>query len=414
MYGDLNEAELSAESSRKAYELRDHASEREKFWITVAYDTQVTENLEQGHQSCEVWAQTYPRDEAPHDYLAGIIDPVLGRSEEAVSHAKKAIELDPDFAISYAILALDDLMVGRLEDAESILEQASGRRLDIPEFWLERYDLAFLHGDLAEMERIAALAGRDAQAAEWISNHAGSSLAYLGHSQQARRMAEHAADLAHQAGRTESAALYEAGAAVWESFFGHGQAAKHTAVEALGQSSNRGVEYGAALALASSGDSSRAQALANDLAKRFPDDTSVKFSYLPTLRARLALNHGDTADAIELLRIAAPYELGAPRSAVHANFGALYPVYVLGEAHLRQHRGAEAAAEFQKILDHRGIVLSDPIGALAHLQLGRAYALSGDNSKARASYQDFFTLWKDADPDIPVLKQAKAEYAKIK
>jgi tetratricopeptide (TPR) repeat protein len=181
---------------------------------------------------------------------------------------------------------------------------------------------------------------------------------------------------------------------------------------AIELSKDRDVEYGAAFALALSGDFPRAQTLANDLERQFPEDTSVRFSYLPALRALLALNHlgaGEPSQAIELLQIAVPYELGAP----HGNFGALYPVYVRGEAYLAAHKGAEAAAEFQKILDHRGIVASDPIGALAHLQLGRAFALSGDKTKAKTSYQDFFTLWKDADSDIPILQQAEAEYAKL-
>ena len=191
------------------------------------------------------------------------------------------------------------------------------------------------------------------------------------------------------------------------------------------------VEYGAAFALALSGDSFQSQTLASDLERRFPEDTSIRFSYMPALRALLALNHGEPAKAIELLQVAAPYELGAPRCAIHGNFGALYPIYVRGEAYLAAHQGAEAAAEFQKILDHRGIVVSDPIGALAHLQLGRAFAVEaglsrhGENgdvkpllrpdalAKAKTAYQDFLTLWKDADPDIPILRQAKAEYARL-
>jgi hypothetical protein len=170
------------------------------------------------------------------------------------------------------------------------------------------------------------------------------------------------------------------------------------------------VEYGAAVALAIAGDSGRSQTIAADLERRFPEDTAVQFSYLPVLRALLALNHGEPAKAIELLQITVPYELGAPPSAFFGFFGPLYPVYVRGEAYLAAHQGPEAAAEFRKILDHRGVVINDPIGALAHLQLGRAFAMSGDKTKAKAAYQDFLSLWKDADPDIPVLKQAKVEY----
>jgi eukaryotic-like serine/threonine-protein kinase len=169
------------------------------------------------------------------------------------------------------------------------------------------------------------------------------------------------------------------------------------------------VEYGAALAFALSGDSLRAQALADDLERRFPEDTVVRFSYLPVLQARIALNRGDSARAIEILQAVAPYELGASRGL----FGALYPIYMRGEAHLAAHQGQGAATEFQRILDHRGIVGSDPIGALAHLQLGRALALSGDTIKAKSAYQDFLTLWKDADPNIPILEQARSEYAKL-
>jgi eukaryotic-like serine/threonine-protein kinase len=165
--------------------------------------------------------------------------------------------------------------------------------------------------------------------------------------------------------------------------------------------------------MALSGDSARSQTLADDLERRFPEDTGARISYLPTLRAILALKHSKPTQAIEALQIAAPYELGAPRSAMHALFGAFYPVYVRGEAYMANRQGPEAAAEFQRILDHRGIVINDPIGALARLQLGRAYALSADTAKAKAAYQDFLTLWKDADPDVPVLKQAKAEYAKL-
>jgi tetratricopeptide (TPR) repeat protein len=183
---------------------------------------------------------------------------------------------------------------------------------------------------------------------------------------------------------------------------------------ALALSKGRDVEYASAFALALAGDFAHSEALANDLERRFPEDTSVRFNYLPTLRALFALNHGEPAKAIEQLQVAIPHELGISALAFFGFFGSLYPAYVRGEALLATRHGPEAATEFQKILDHRGIVWGDPIGALAHLQLGRAYVLAGDRDKARASYADFLKLWKDADPDIPVLKHAKAEQDRLK
>lgn len=226
-------------------------------------------------------------------------------------------------------------------------------------------------------------------------------------------MSRHAADLAQQAAQTERAAMFETGTALWEAMFGNAQAAQRGATAALALAKDREVEYGAAFALALTGDSARAQLLADDLEQHFPEDTSVRFSYLPTLRAQLALNHGQTAGAIELLETATANELGQPRSTLQGFYGALYPIYVRGEAYLAGRRGAEAAAEFQKILNHQGIIISDPIGALAHLELGRSFILLGDKPRARAAYQDFFGLWNNADPEIPILRQARAEYGKL-
>jgi|CZKS01.1.fsa_nt_gi tetratricopeptide (TPR) repeat protein len=413
MYGGSEEPALSRESTSEAYQLRDRVSDAEKFFITANYHLQVTGNLEKAQQTCEEWAQTYPRDVQPHNFLARIVYQPLGKYDKAVEEAKKAIELNPDFAIGYNVLACSYEYLDRLPEAEKTLQQAAERKLEIPYFLTDRYDIAFLKGDHAGMEREVALSQRNTEAEDDMSNHEALALAYSGHLQQARRMARRAADLAEHSAQREKAALFETGSALREALFGNAPAARRSAMAALELSKELYVEYGAAFALALSGDSSWSQALATDLERRFGEDTSVRFSYLPALRARLALNHGEPSKAIELLQIAAPYELGEPRSAIHGNFGALYPVYVRGEAYLASHQGSEAAAEFQKILDHRGIVVSDPIGALAHLQLGRALALSGDKTKAKKSYQDFLTLWKDADPDIPILKQAKAEYASL-
>jgi DNA-binding winged helix-turn-helix (wHTH) protein/Tfp pilus assembly protein PilF len=413
MYGDIDESDLSAESTGRAWQLRDRASDREKFWITAAFYTQVTEDLEKAQQTCEVWAQTYPRDASPHDILSGIIYPVIGKYEQGVEEAKKAIELDPDFAMSYYLLASNYESLDRLGEAENTLQRASDRKLQIPDFLILRYDIAFLRDHKAGMEREAALDEGKSGVEVWIANKEAFALAYSGHLQEARRMSRRAVELAQQSGQRERAALWEIGSAVREAFFENAPEARRSTIAALALSKDREVEYGAAIALALSGDFSRSQILGNDLEKRFPEDTSVRFSYMPALRAILALNHGEPARAIELLQVAVPHELGAPPSGIHGFFGALYPIYVRGEAYLAEHQGAEAAVEFQKIIDHRGIVVSDPVGALAHIGLARAYALQGDTAKARTKYEDFFALWKDADPDIPILEHAKAEYVKL-
>jgi eukaryotic-like serine/threonine-protein kinase len=239
----------------------------------------------------------------------------------------------------------------------------------------------------------------------------GDTAAYSGRLAQARDLCRRAVVSAKRAEEKEVAAGYEADAALREALFGNPIEARARATAAFGLADGPTVQFVAALALAFAGDAVQTQALKDDLAKRFPDDTIVQFNYLPTLEAELALNHNDAPKAVDALRSAAPYELG--QAAIGAFSPSLYPIYVRGEAYLAAHQGSEAAAEFQKILDHPGVVLNETIDALAHLQLGRAYALSGDTAKSRTAYQDFFALWKDADPDIPVLKQAKAEYARL-
>ncbi|MGO4882643.1 MAG: protein kinase domain-containing protein [Bryobacteraceae bacterium] len=410
MYGDMGEAGLSEESTSRAYQLRDRASDREKFFITASYELHVTGNLEKAQQNCELWARTYPREMVPHGFLGGIVYEALGEYQKAVAESKKTVEIDPDSAIGYSQLAFNYEYLDRLGEARNTLKQAASRNLENGDFIVQRYDIGFLGGDPAGMEREVALAQGKSGVEDWISDHEAFVSAYSGRLQEARRLARRAADLAQQAGQRDRAALDETGLALWESFFGNVPEARRTAMAARELSKSREVEYGAAFALALSGDSSHSQALADDLEKRYPEDTSVRFSYLPALRARLALNHGEPSKAIELLQVSLPYDLGAPRCSYHGFFGTLYTAYVRGEAYLAAHEGAQAAAEFQKILDHRGIVVSDPIGALAHLQLGRALALTGDKIKAKAAYEEFLTLWKDADPDIPIFKQAKAEY----
>lgn len=412
MYSDLGESDLSAESTSHAYRGRDRASDAEKFFITASYDMEVTGNLEKAQQTCELWIDTYPRAMIPHAFLSGIILPPFGNYERAIEEAKKAIALDPDFAIGYSILAYAYQYLDRLGEADTTLQQAVQRKLEITDLVVQQYDVAFLQGNHAGIERIKARAQGNPEAEDWIADHEAFVLAYSGHLQQARVMSQRAANLAQQTAQRERTAVFQTTVALWEGLFGDTPAASRSTMSALQITHDREVEYGAALTLALAADS-RAQALVDDLEKRFPEDTSVKFSYVPTVRAVLALNHDEPSKAVELLQVAVPYELGAPRSSMEAFFGALYPIYVRGQAFLASGRGNEAAAEFQKIIDHRGIVVSDPIGALAHLQLGRAYALSGDTVRAKSAYQDFLALWKDADTDIPIFKKAKAEYAKL-
>jgi eukaryotic-like serine/threonine-protein kinase len=413
VYSDLDEPALAAASTTRAWQLRDRASDQEKFFIAAAYETLVTGNMEAAQQTCESWAQTYPRQAPPHTMLSGMVSKTEGSYEDAIAEAQKAIELDPDFAISYYSLGVGNAYLGRLNDAEDALRRAAERGLEIDEFLMLEYDIAFVKNDQLGMERVSAQPRARAAGESWMSNREAFALAYSGHLEQARTMSRRAVDQAQQAGQHERAAQWEAGAAVREAWFGNSSEAKQRAAAALRISKDREAEYGAAFALAVLGDSSQAQALADRMESRFPEDTSVRFNYLPTLRARLALNHGDASKALEILQVAVAHELGVPRSSVSALFGELYPAYLRGEAYLAAHQGREAAAEFQKILDHRGLVISDPVGALAHLQLGRALALSGDKARAKNAYQDFITLWREADPDIPIRKQAEAEYARL-
>jgi DNA-binding winged helix-turn-helix (wHTH) protein/tetratricopeptide (TPR) repeat protein len=413
VYGDVAESGLSGESTKKAWELRSHANEQERYFIDASYEIQVIGNMEKAEQTCEAWIQTYPRESHGRGFLAGMIYPVLGKYEAALEQSKKMVELDPDFPISWNLLALAYVPFGRLDESAGVLQQASDRGMQIPDLLIDHYLLAFLKDDKPGMDKVVASASKESGAEDVIANLDSFAAAYSGHLQQANTRSELAVRLAQQAGQRERAALFQSAAAIREGFFGNATAAKQTANAALALSNERDIAYGAAFALALAGDTTTSQTLADDIEKRLPEDTAVKFGYLPVLRATLALNHHSPERAIELLQPASAYELGEAPSSFYGFFGSLYPVYLRGEAYLTLHQGPQAVAEFQKIIDHRGIVLTDPIGALARLQLGRAYAMAGDQSKAKAAYNDFLNLWKDADANIPVLKQARMEHAQL-
>jgi tetratricopeptide (TPR) repeat protein len=411
-YGEIGESDLSAESTRRAYELRNRASDAEKFYISASYDFRVTGNLENGQKTCELWAQTYPRDALPYGFLSSMLG-IIGKNEKAVEASTKSLELDPESVFTYGMLTISNLACGRIEEAESVMRRAADRKLEDVVFPFIRFDIAFLRGVKAGMDREIERARGVPGLEDLMADKEAFVMAYYGHLQQARKQTQHSSDLAEQAGQKESSALYAAGAAVRESFYGNAAMARKSAAAALGISKDREVIYAAALAYARSGNEPESQTLAKDLEQRFGEDTSVRFNYLPVLRAVYAMNHGEPEKAIESLRIASAQEWATPRAAIHGFFGALYPVYMRGEAFLKAHQGPQAATEFQKIIDHPFLVFSDCIAALARLQLGKAYVMSGDLAKAKAAYGDFLTLWKDADREIPVYIQAKAEFAKL-
>jgi eukaryotic-like serine/threonine-protein kinase len=295
--------------------------------------------------------------------------------------------------------------LNRLEDARTAADAALASNLDSQSLRSLLYHIAFLQNDEAKMaEQVNWSVGKPGVGDFFMAEEA-SRFAYYGQIAKARGLVDRAVASAERVKQMEVAASYEAGTALIEALFGNTARARQRSRAALALSDGSSVQFNAGMALAIAGDGTRARALAEDLATKYPESTVVQFSYLPPIRAQLALSSGDANKALDALRSAEPYELGTE--------GGLYPVFVRGEAYLAARQGKEAAAEFQKILDHRGVVLNDPMGAIAHLQLGRAYAMQGDTAKAKAAYQDFLALWKDADPDVPIFIAAKSEFAKL-
>jgi serine/threonine protein kinase/tetratricopeptide (TPR) repeat protein len=401
-YSNLGEPGLAALNFKKAHDLLGRVTEREKLHIEAAYYWNVVGDLGKTLQAQEVLEQTYPRDKwAPNDL--SIIYRQLGQHEKALAEAQEAARRDPASGLNYVALTLGYLNLNRLDEARASAEEGLAKDTDSPPLRIALYSVAFLQNDPAGMaKQVAGSVGKPGLEDALLDLEADTA-AYSGRLREARDFSRRAVTTAEGTGNKGSAAFYECSAAVREGLFGNTLEARQRATAALSISTMRDIQFGAALALALAGNP-RVRALADDLARRFSADTLVQMNYLPMIRARLALNQAKAQKAVEVLQPISPYELGT---------GTL-PAYVRGEAYLAAHLGSEAAAEFQKTLDHRGIVVNEPIGALARLQIGRAYAMQRDTAKARTAYQDFLTLWKDADPDIPILKHAKAEYARLK
>jgi DNA-binding winged helix-turn-helix (wHTH) protein/tetratricopeptide (TPR) repeat protein len=413
MYGSTGSSELATENVTRAYELRDRASDKERFFITAYYFGRATGNQVKAQQVCDEWARTYPREFLPHAFLAGFVDLVLANYKGAVEEAQKVIELNPDASLGYYLLGYNWIYLNDLQAAETSIRTAAERKTGQGRMATLRFDLAYMKGDVAGVRREVEFAQAHPETQDWMLDRQAFAEASEGRLKNAINLSRQAVALALQGGRREQAAVFETRPALWEAFFENPIEAKRTATAALALASNREVNYGAALALALSGDSTHAEKLANDMENRYPEDTSVRFSYLPVVSAAVAVQHGDPLKAIDALQASVPYEVGSPRSSQTAFFGSLYPVFFRGEAFLAAHKGAEAANEFQKILSHRGIMIGDPVFVLAHLGLARTYAMSGELAKARSQYEEFFALWNRADPDIPVLKRAKAEFGNL-
>ncbi len=413
VYNNLSETARAAEYARKAYGLREKVSDRERFYIESHYYDDATGELEKAAQVYELWKQTYPRDDVPYMNLESI-DGALGNLEKSLEEAREALRLEPNNVHNYGNLGYFYMTLNRLDEAEAVLKQAEERKLDNGNLLAYRYWLAFLKGETPKMAQwVSAAMGKPGLEDVLLAAQADTE-GWLGKLKNAHELTRRAMDSAEHNDDKEAAAAYQAAAALREVESGSREQARADANASLKLAPNRGVRVVAALALARAGDTAAAEKMVAELDKSFPLDTLVQRNWLPTIRAAIALEHKDPNQAIELLQDASTIELGDPN---------LCPAYVRGEAYLMLYDGNRAAAEFQKFIDHRGVVMNLPGQALARLGLARAYALQAKNSpgadadaarvRAVAAYKDFLTLWKDADPDVPIYKQAKAEYAKL-
>jgi serine/threonine protein kinase/predicted Zn-dependent protease len=408
-YGNLGQEKLHTENIKKAYALSARVSERERYKISALYFW-LSGDLEQVSQLFEMWGKSYPKEVTPPADLA-VIGVSLGQYEKAVTYTLDALRLEPNRTVAYSNLAQCYLALNRLDDAKKAIEQARGRTLETDFIHLPEYELAFLTGDAAEMERQLAWAAGKPQMEDLLLSFQSDTEAYYGRLAKARDFSRRAVDAAVRDNSKENAALWRVNAALREGEFGNTAAAKREVAAAMTLAPGRtDVKLFAALTLARIGEIARAKQLVKELERDHPSDTLLKRYWLPTIKAALEVHRNNSSQALSLLEPAVPYELATPSE---LQIGTLFPVYVRGQAQLMAHNGAAAAKEFLKFEDHRGVTVNFPLGALAHLGLARAYALAGDPTKAKTAYQYFFTLWKDADSDIPILKKAKAEYAKL-
>ena len=411
-YYNLNQNVLAADHIRQAFELADRQTVRDRLHITTLYYDLATGDVKKAIESYKEWVRTYPRDDIAKGNLSSEYF-LIGDYEQAANFAQQALRLDPGSAAWYENLSNAYIALQRLEEAQNILDQAFARKLDDPSMHADLYALAFLRGDLAGMEReVVWSAGKPGGEDTMLALQADTE-AYVGHVKKARELSRRAVEVAQSAQLAEPAAIWEGIAALREAVYGNLVEARKGADKVLEIAPNsRDAQILAILVLTRVGDVRRTQTMLDDLAAANVSNTVVQSAWLPTVRAQADLVSQKPAQALELLDVVKPYERG--QLIGNLSYSCMIPVYLRAEAYLGAKRGPQALAEFQKLLDSRGIVGNCWSGALAHLGQGRAQAQSGSTHAARAAYQEFFSLWKDADSDIPILKTARAEFSKLK
>jgi serine/threonine protein kinase/tetratricopeptide (TPR) repeat protein len=410
VYYNLDQVSLAMSNYKKAYELRERVSDRERYYIETLYYSHVTGELEKANRSYLQWISEYPGDYVPHGNL-GLNYITIGQYEKAIEETLASLRIAPNSMGSYSNLIGSYLSLNRLEDAKAGLVQAQLRKLEGPTLRLAAYAIAFLENDAPTMQQQLTWATGKPGAEDLLLSTHSDTEAYYGRLSKAREFSQRAVDTAKHADAPESAAIWQANAALREAEFGNPVPARKLIALTLTLASGRDVGILAALTLARAGDAAEAEKLANKLDRDYPLDTMIQDYWLPTIRAAIELDRNNPQKAIDLLQPAASYELGEPQQ---FQFGTMYPIYLRGQAYLQKGLAQEASVEFQKILEHRGLIMNFPLGALARLQVARARAMSGDKSLAKEAFSDFFALWKDADPGVPVLQQAKTEYAKLR
>ena len=417
-YSNLGETAQARESAIHAYQARDRASGSEKFNIEYSYHRNVTGNLEKAWASVSLWRATYPRDSKAFSLSGGYAANGTGRFEAGLAATEQAIRMNPDLAVEYGNRVMILFRLGRFEEAEKALVDAAAHEAMAPDVLAVRYWLALSKKDRAGAEAAIGMSHAQSENELMMWHVQALAAAHDGRLDEADRDSRRAIEMAHAAGLAERAAVIRAAQGVWNSFYGNRDAARQDAEAALKAFDGREVEYAAGFALGLAGDATRADAIADKLNTDHPEDTQVQATYVPTLRALSALSQNNALKAIDLLEVNRPYEFAIPPLAFNHLYGNMYPLYVRGLAYLAMHREQDAAAEFSRLLAHPWLATGDPVDAAARRQLARALAMTGDKAggdkaKTQAAYNDILTIWKSANPGLPILLQTKAEYGRL-